>query len=96
MNIIIFPLPTPTNSYPTGSLKKHSLLHLLSLAHKVIYYTSPIYLTFLLTLIRPLTSLRSNSDISLICPRVSYLQYHKRAFSYMVPSLWNYLPASIR
>ena len=43
-----------------------------------------------------LTSLRSNADISLICHRVSYLKYHKRAFSYMVPSLWNSLPASIR
>ena len=38
--------------------KKHSLLHLLSLAHKAIYYTSPPYLTSLLTLRRPLTSLR--------------------------------------
>ena len=34
--------------------KKRSLLHLLSLAHKAIYYTSP-YLTSLLTLRRPLT-----------------------------------------
>ena len=76
--------------------KKRSLLHLLSLAHKAIYYTSPPYLTSLLTLRRPLTSLRSNADISLICPRVSYLKYHKRAFSYMVPFLWNSLPASIR
>ena len=72
--------------------KKRSLL----LAHKAIYYTSPPYLTSLLTLRRPLTSLRSNADISLICPRVSYLKYHKRAFSYMIPSLWNSLPASIR
>ena len=85
------------NLYPTGSLKKkRSLLHLLSLAHKSIYYTSPPYLTSLLTLRRPLTSLRSNADISQICPRVSYLKYHKCAFSYMVPSLWNSLPASIR
>ena len=76
--------------------KKRSLLHLLPLAHKAIYYTSPPYLTSLLTLRRPLTSLGSNADISLICPRVSYLKYHKRAFSYMVPSLWNSLPASIR
>ena len=37
--------------------KKRSLLHLLSLAHKAIYYTSPPYLTSLLTLRRPLTSL---------------------------------------
>ena len=66
-----------------------------TLAHKAIYYTSPPYLTSLLILRRPLTSLRSN-DISLICPRVSYLKYHKRAFSYMFPSLWNSLPVSIR
>ena len=76
--------------------KKCSLLHLISLAHNNIYYTSSPYLTSLLPLRRPLTSLRSNADISLIYPRVSYLKYHKRAFSYMVPYLYNYFPASIR
>ena len=58
------------NWYPQ---KKWSLLYLLSLAHKVIYYTSPPYLTSLLTLRRPLTFLRSNADISLIFPHVSYI-----------------------
>ena len=54
--------PTYIHWFPQ---KKRSLLHLLSLAHKAIYY-------------------------------ILYLKYHKCAFSYMVPSIWNSLPASIR
>ena len=81
--------------HPTSSLKKHSLIHPIPLAHKAIYYNYPPSLTSLLTLRRLLNSLRANYYISLIFPHISYLKYHKRAFSFIIPSLWNSLPVSI-
>ena len=29
------------------------------------------------------------------CPHVSYMKYHIHTFSYIVPNVWNVLPASI-
>ena len=76
--------------------RKRSLIRLLSITHKSIYFSIPSYI-FDLLLIRSTThNTRSTSSINLIIPQPSSLKFQKRSFSYIVPSIWNALPSSIR
>ena len=76
--------------------RKRSLIRLLSITHKSIYFSIPSYM-FDLLLIRSTThNTRSTSSINLIIPQPSSLKFQKRSFSYIVPSIWNALPSSIR
>ena len=76
--------------------RKRSLIRLLSITHKSIYFSIPSYI-FDLLLIRSTThNIRSTSSINLIIPQPSSLKFQKRSFSYIVPSIWNAIPSSIR
>ena len=76
--------------------RKRYLIRLLSITHKSIYFSIPLYI-FDLILIRSTThNTRSTSSINLIIPHLSSLKFQKRSFSYIVPSIWNSLLSSIR
>ena len=70
---------------------------LLLLAYKALTGEGPLYLRELLFLYTPTRSLRSSSDvIRLTIPRTKLKTYGDRAFSAIVPRLWNALPTSIK
>ena len=73
--------------------RKRSLIRLLSITHKSIYFSILSYISDLL-LIRSTT--HTTSSINLIIPQPSSLKFQKLSFSYIVPSIWNALPSSIR
>ena len=76
--------------------RKRSLIRLLSITYKSIYFSIPSYI-FNLLLIRSTThNTRSTSSINLIIQQPSSIKFQKRSFSYTVPSIWNALPSSIR
>ena len=76
-------------------IPNRSLIRLLSITHKSIYFSIPSYI-FLLLIRSTTHNTRSTSSINLIIPQPSSLKFQKRSFSYIVPSIWNALPSSIR
>ena len=75
--------------------RKRSLIRLLSITHKYIYFYIPSYIFDHLLILSTTHNTRSTSIINLIIPQPSSIKFQKRSFSYVVPSIWNALPSSI-
>ena len=69
---------------------------LLLICYKCLNGLGPRYLSDLLIPYRPQRTLRSDSANLLVVPRTSLKTYGDRAFSVIVPQLWNKLPNSVK
>ena len=65
------------------------------LTYKALHEEQPVYLRSLIAISLPSRSLRSNRGITLSVPRIK-TNTGARAFSSCAPSVWNYLPLSVR
>ena len=76
--------------------KKRSIIRHLSITNPSIYSSTPSYIFYLLLIRSTTHDTRSTSSIYLVIPQPSFLKFQKRSFSYIIPSIWNALPSSIR
>ena len=68
-----------------------------SLTYSAVCGTGPAYLSELVQLYTPSRSLRSSSDTKLLhIPSVRTKSCGQRSFTYLAPTTWNNLPASLR
>ena len=68
---------------------------LIMLGHKCIHGTAPKYLSDIVVIRQPLSSLRSAEDPQLLCRRAES-RLDARAIDVSIPYLWNSLPATMR
>ena len=59
-------------------------------------FFTPNYISYLHTIQTPTRSLRSNSAILLMPPKITTKTYSERSFQFAAPKLWNNLPINIR
>ena len=90
----IIPLLVDLHSLSTSSRIQYKIA---LTCFNIISGTAPPYLFELLHLFSPSRSLRSASDIRILCvPRVCRRTLAERSFQYIGPVIWNSLPFSIR
>ena len=63
---------------------------------KALNNQAPIYVTNMLQVYQPARTLRSQSSLTLVIPRIKSVTYGERCFYRAAPSLWNSLPYHIR
>jgi len=68
---------------------------LASLAYKLLTTSQPAYLRTLLHHYTPTPTVRSTNQFFIDVPRFS-TEFGKRPFSYLAPTVWNWLPLNIR
>ena len=57
---------------------------------------APVYIKEMLDVHTPIRTLRSQSSLTLVTPRIRTVTYGKRHFNHAAPSLWNALPNNIK
>ena len=67
-----------------------------TLAYRHFEWSLPLYRSSSLCTYEPSRSLRSSSKKLLKIPKRNLKSFGQRSFSFMAPSLWNYLPATLK
>ncbi len=77
-------------------VKQRIIYKLMLMTYKSLHGRTPDYISELITVKKPVRTLRSNSSTTLLRTSVNTASYGQRAFSHAAPELWNQLPSHIR